>query len=211
MSDALSNTNPNEDQDDVLDQNDGLQGDELKTKLAQDLGLDPSDETQAKILDNALKRETRQREITAKAIQQKQKYRTELEAFQKTGKKPEGNAPDGEDFDAKVENVARRLLEERDIKALGLTEELEDEVKTLAQLKKISVSEAAKLPYIQNRKEEIEREKRLELASPSGKNTAVKSKTHNPGEEPKRTDYSMDKEGGVAYLKDLQAFYQKKP
>ena len=212
MSEEHLHEDPELEQDNDLDEEEGPEGDELKAKLAEDLGLDPEDEDDAKILDNAFKRETKQREITSKAIQQKKKYRELYQkvSSKKDGKKPEGNAPDGdEDFDTRVEKKTLEVLEQRDLKALGLSEELEDEVKTLAKLKNISVLEASKLPYIQNRKEEIEREARLSEASPSGKSKGKVNKNLDPNTPPVRGDYSSDKEGSEAYRKDMDAYHKR--
>lgn len=205
MSDEHLQDDPNVDQDN--DQNDGLEGDELKSKLAEDLGLDPDDESQAQILENALKRETRQREITAKAIQQKQKYRKELEAYQAgTGPKPEGNA---QNRDVDVKSAVLEILEQRDLQSLSLSEDLEDEVKTLAKLKNISVMEAAKLPYIQSRKQEIEREARISEATPSGNSKGTISKNTDPSKPPLRGNYTSDEEGSKSYNKDLEAYLKR--
>lgn len=201
MSDAhLQDTDLDQDN---LDQD--VSGDQLKEKLAADLGLDPDDEAQAGILEKALEREVRQRAITAKAIQQKKKYRDELQSF-KTGK-PDGNAKPDVDLDKTVEAKVLETLERRDLQALNLSEELQEEVRTLAKLKNISVMEAAKLPYILSRKQEIEREARLVDASPTG---ASKGRMSNPdpGKPPIRNNYTPDAEGSKAYREDMEA-YQK--
>lgn len=211
MSDEHLQDDPNSDQDDAQDQNDGLEGDELKTKLAEDLGLDPEDESQAEILEKAFQRETKQRRLTAKAIQQKQKYRTELEGFKQKGDKPKVNDQpkgDEEDFDKRVEKTALRILEQRELKTLNLGEDLEEEVKKLAELRNIPVIEAAKDPYIQFRKQEIEREARIKAATPSGKS---KGKTVNldPSKPPNRSNYTPDEEGSKAYRQDMEAYQQR--
>lgn len=204
MSEEHSQKDLDLDQSDSQEQ-DQAQGEELRAKLAEDLGLDP--EEHGELLDRAYERELKQREITAKAIQQKQKYRKQLEEFQKASNKFSQNG--NVDFEKIAEQKALEILERRDLQSLNLPEDLQQEVQELAKFKGISVSEAAKLPYIQSRKEELDREERLKNASPSGKNRGVSNGTHNPNQPPQRTDYGMDKEGSEAYRKDLEAYYKK--
>lgn len=202
MSDAPLQKDTELEQDNDLDHDEST-GDDLRFKLAEDLGLDPDDDAQAAILDKAYQRETRQREITAKAIRQKQKVREQLKQFQS-----KGNAQTDVDFEKIAEAKALEILERRDLQALSLPEELQEEVKTLAQLKKISVLEAARLPYILSRKQEIERETRLIEASPSG-NSKGRISNPDPNKPPLRNNYTPDVEGSKAYRQDMDAYNKR--
>lgn len=91
---------------------------------------------------------------------------------------------------------ARELLEERDLEALDLPEDLKSEVKKLAKLNNISVLKAAKDPYIQFKKEQIEKDDKIDDASVSRTN---KSKaTPKASSKPPQVDMSTE-EGRKAF------------
>lgn len=210
MSDEHLHDDQDLDQDNELD-HEGSQGDDFKLKLAEDLGLDLEDEAQAQILEKVSQREAKQREITSKAILQKKKYREQLQQFQaKKGTTPQGNTQAGDvDIKELVRQEALNLIEERELKSLSLSEDLEEEVRMLAKLKNVSILEAARLPYIQSRKQEIDREARIQQATPSGKGRGKLTSNIDPDRPPIRGNYSPDAEGSKAFRQDMENYSKR--
>ena len=148
--------------------------DELREKIAEDLGIDLEDDDQSELLDKLVKKEQSQREKLSGAIKQKITYR---EKFQKASDKPKDTPKEGEtQTEGKpltAEELEKRLDErdaKKDLEGLNLPEEIEKEVKDLAEVKGISIREAAQLPYIVSIKEEADRKARVENASPKRSN-----------------------------------------
>lgn len=156
--------------------------DDLRSKLAEDFGLNPEDESQQALLDKLVLREKSNHERLSTAIKQKRSWRDKAKG---TPEKPKAanskQTKEPEDLDLKVSQKVSEILENRDLESLELPDELKTEVKELAKLRSISVREASKLPYITARKEEIERSKRLIDASP---------KRSKQGSVPEGIDYS---------------------
>jgi hypothetical protein len=168
-------------------------GDDLKAKIAEDLGLDLDEHSDA--IERAYQRELKQREMTSKAIQQKKKYRDQLEQFKKSEPTQKVDNLDSIDINLKIQEA----LDERDLKALSLPEELESEVKELAKFKKMSVTEVVKTPYIQSRKKELELEARINQGTPKRSNSGSYSKPLDVTTPPNRDDFSKDENGSKAY------------
>lgn len=174
--------------------------DELRDKLAEDYGIDA--EKQPELLNKLVEREKLNRQRLSGAIKQKISWR---EKAQKPSETPKGNAggqgksqsKETPDIDALFEQKFNERMEARDLEALGLPDDLRTEVKDLAKIKGISVREAANLPYIKSRKEEIERTERIKNATPTrsgrGSNTVVvdPSKPLNP-DDFKTSDGNID-------------------
>ena len=149
-----------------------VKSDELRSKIAEDMGIDP--DTEGELLDNLVKRETVQREMLHKTIKQKISWRDKAG---KASKKPKGDKLEGgkkpnekPDMGAMVAAEVAKTLGERDLKALDLPEAVETEVKELAQMRGISIGEAAKLPYIQSRIEEVKAAQRVLDGTPKRNN-----------------------------------------
>lgn len=77
-------------------------------------------------------------------------------------KKPE-IVPD-DDFDKRMDE----RLNQRDLNALGLSDEMKKEVQTVAKVNNVSIQEALNLPYIKYRIQEIGDKKRIENAGAGG-------------------------------------------
>lgn len=161
--------------------------DEIREKLAEELGIDPEDE--ADLLDKLVDREKAQRERLSGAIKQKISWREKAQASKKTPAKGGGKPNEEiEDFDNKFEKRFQEEMEKRDLESLNIPEDLKSEVKDFAKVKNISIKEAAKLPYIQSRVRELEKEERIKNATPrrsnkGGYSSGVDpSKPLNPGD-----------------------------
>jgi len=177
-----------------------VEEDKLKETLAKDLGLDP--ETDEEIINKIVKREKAHHDRLSGAIKQKiswrEKARKASEDPKDTPGKDKESKEDGQpDIDKLVDQKLNERLEARELESLDLSDELKGEIKDLAKLKGISVREAAQLPYILNRKEEIEKEERLKKATPK----RSKGKTYTPNFDPAKPlnpeDFDFDSEEGV--------------
>jgi hypothetical protein len=170
---------------------------EVKTKIAEDLGIDPEDEPE--LFEKLLKRELESRERLSGAIKQKINWRTK--ATNKPKDKPEdGTTPPGDNEPLTQENLDRLLDEreaKRDLENLNLSEDIETEIKDLAKVKGISVREAAKLPYIIGVIEEAEKAKRISSATPKrtsrGNYTSVNIDPSKPLDP---SDFALDTKKG---------------
>lgn len=177
-----------------------VKDDELRSKIAEDLGISPEDEPE--LLDKLIKRELAQREKLSGAIKQKISWREK--ATKATSSKPENNSKEGqprnEDKPLTVAEFDRMLAEreaKRDLESLGLPEELEKEVKDLAKVKGISVREAAKLPYIVSAIEEANKEKRMSSAIPKRTSRGnYASPSYDPSKPLNPGDFALDTEEG---------------
>lgn len=174
--------------------------DELREKLAGDLGIDPNE--QSDLLDKLVERERQQRQNFSKVIKQKISWREKAQKLPETpkgdaGGKGKSQSKETPDINALVSQTVKDILEARDIETLGLSDDLKAEVKDLAKLKGISVREAAQLPYILSRKSEIEKAERIKAATPTRSNKGTytvnvdPSKPLNP-DDFKTPDGNMD-------------------
>jgi len=171
---------------------------ELKSKLAEDLGVDPEDEPE--LFEKLLKREQTQREKLSGAIKQKINWR---EKASETTKEPEVKPKDGKPLGEPVvlsEELLEQKLNEReakrDLENLDLPEDVEAEIKDLAKVKGISIKEAAKLPYITSRIEEAEKEKRIQSATPKRKGRGSYAPVADPSKPLDPTDFDLGSKKG---------------
>lgn len=187
--------------------------DEIRDKLADDLGIDPEDDSD--LLDKLVAREKAQREKLSGAIKQKISWREKAQkgTSEKSKENPEkGKSPQKETPEDPYE-VARKVFKEeldnQALEQLDLPDDLKAEVKDLAKLKGISVREAARLPYIQNRKTEIEREERINNATPKRSNKGNYTPSYDPSKPLNRDDFDFSTEEGRQAWKDAKAARRK--
>lgn len=172
-----------------------VQDEDLKNKLADDLGIDPEDEPD--LFDKLLKRELDNRKRLSTAIKQKKSWREK--ATKGTSSNPQNNPAEGQSQTERPLTVAEldKLLSEREAKkelaSLNLPDDIKADVEAVAKVRGISIGEAAKLPYIVSAIEEAERVKRIESATPRrtsrgnySSNSVDPSKPLNP------SDFKLD-------------------
>lgn len=165
--------------------------DELREKLAGDLGIDPDE--QSDLLDKLVEREKLQRQRLSGAIKQKISWRERA----RTSEKPKGDAggkgksqkQEMPDIDTLVDQKLNERFEARELAELNLSDDLKAEVKDLAKLKGISIREAAQLPYIQSRKTELEQKARLEAATPKRSNKGSYTVSYDPAKPLNPNDF----------------------
>ena len=141
--------------------------DEIRTKLAEDMGIDP--EEQEELLDKLVAKEVSSRKKLSEAIGQKINWRKK--ALEPETAKPKPTAKETEDTD--VESKVLSILEKERLENMDVPEELKDEIKKIADINKVSVKKASQDPYILFRKEEIEKAAKAQDATISRKNKGV--------------------------------------
>jgi len=172
---------------------------EVKSKIAEDLGINP--EYEPELFEKLLKRELSQRERLSGAIKQKISWR------EKATKKinPKDTPKDGESPAGGPEVFSEELLEKklnereakRDLENLDLPEEVETEIKDLSKIKGISIREAAKHPYILSKIEEVKRGERIKLATPRRTGRSSYSlDTYDPSQPLDPNDFKLDTKKG---------------
>lgn len=118
--------------------------DEVREKLAGELGI----EADNPLLDTLVQREMEQRKLLSTAIGQKIKYRT----LAKDGKPPKKEEPKPEDgkplTPEEVTAKVKAEFEQRDLDEMEHSDDIKAQIKSLAQVRNISVRQAAKDPYI---------------------------------------------------------------
>lgn len=165
----------------------------LREKLAEQLGLDPDE--QSDILDRAVKLKQEDSKRLSKAIEQKRKYREQLFSTQKKSEaKPQASNKETPDIDALVNQKFNERMEQRDLESLDLPDELKEEVKRVAKYEGISVREAAKNSYILHKKQEYEKAERIRNATPT-RNGGSKYLI-DPSKPPTPSDLDLSTEEG---------------
>ena len=180
---------------------------EIRKSVIDELELDESDEKDSKTIDKITKERVSRSQEKGSLTRQKIKLRDELTTLK--GQKPPAepakpaSPPEQVDVDKKINDA----LNERDLKALDLSDELKDEIKTLAKVKGISYIEASKQPYILHLKEEEERKALIDKASikPGQKGQAA-AKTFPKGTTAKDFDPNTPegREGLKAFLEQTR-------
>lgn len=177
---------------------------ELRAKVAEDLGIDPENEENQELLDKLVDREKSNHEKLSGAIKQKISWR---EKYQKASANPK-DTPGKDNKSTKEQGgtesqdeVIRRVLrEERDretLESLDYPDDLKDEIKDFAKVKGIPIKEAVNLPYIQSRVEEIKKEERLKAATPTRSKGGTYKASVDPSKPLNPEDFDFDSEEGV--------------
>ncbi len=138
---------------------------ELREKIAEDLGIDPDE--QGDILDRAVQREIEAHNKLSTAIGQKIKFRKELKS--KTSD-PKPKAKETEDAKTTIREQVLSVLEEERLNDMDVPEELKEDIQKIAKLQSISVKKASKDPYILHKKKELEEAAKVQQATISRKN-----------------------------------------
>lgn len=173
----------------------------VRTQVVADLELDETDD--AELISKAVDREVRQREITQAAIKAKIKHRTDAEEAAKKLREEKPVAPkpneeavkplSEEDVRKAATSAAREALEGQYLEGLNLPEELQAEIRRVADIGQKSIREALKDPYIVSRVKEHE----AEAASASQTHRSGKSSKFDVNNPP-QVDMSTE-EGRKAY------------
>lgn len=96
----------------------------------------------------------------------------------------EGSSYDPETIRKEAEAAAQRTYEQQYLNEQGFPDEIKSEIETLAQLKGISLREAAQHGYIQTQVEDYKRQQKVAQASPDTGNGGTASYTFDPDNPP---------------------------
>lgn len=180
--------------------------DEVKERLAEDLGLDPDE--QSDLLDKLVERERTHRQKLSGALKQKINWREKAQA----SLKPQSNSEESKaqkqeipDIEEMVERKLTERLEKRELDSLKLSDELKTEVRDFAKLKGISVGEAAQHPYIKYRMEEVEREARIEASTPKRSKKGSYASSYDPSKPLNPSDFDFNSEEGIKAWNEAKA------
>jgi hypothetical protein len=178
--------------------------DEIREKIASDLGISPDDDKD--LLDKLVAREKSQREKLSGAIKQKISWREKAKQTSEKSKdtpekgKTQKQGQEQPNIDELVDQKLNERLEARELEDLDLPDELKEEVKKLAKLNGISVRKAAQDPYIKYKIEAVEKEKRILDATPKRNGRGTYQTSYDPSKplDPEAFDLST-KEGRNAW------------
>ncbi len=189
----------------------GATDEELREKLADKFGLDP--DTDADLLDKLVEDKKADHQRLSGAIKQKIGYREKLKGSQpkqpEDSGKGQSQTKQQENIDELVSKKVAEQLEARDLKELNLAEELQSEIKDLAKLKGITVKEAAQLPYIKSRIEEVKEAQRVLDATPQRKGRGSYQTSYDPSKPLRYEDYDLNTKEGREAWNNAKAAKQK--
>ena len=178
-----------------------VKDEELRGKIATEFGVSPEDEPE--LLDKLVERERASRERLSSAIKQKISWREKAKSSTTPSQDPKEIPGKGEpqsNDGVLTEDRLNQLLDEREAKRelerLELPEEVESEVRDIAKVRNMSVRDALKLPYITNRLEEVEREKRIQSATPKRGGSGSYVSSHDPSRALDPDDFDLGTEEG---------------
>lgn len=180
----------------------GVTDEELREKAIADFGLNPDENSD--LIDKIVADRKAAHENLTKVIGQKVKYRNQLTT------KPAEKKEDGSLKSEDVDKILDQRMAERDLKALGLPDDITAEINDLAKLKNISVGEASKLPYIQAKIAEVKKDERILGGTPVRINIGTaKSITIDPSKPLNPSDFDLTTEEGRKAWSDAKAEKEK--
>lgn len=163
---------PAEEKDLELEASKDVKEEEIRSSIVTEFGFDEVDDKEK--IDKLVAKEVDSRKKLSTAIGQKIKYREEAKTKgatpPKDDKAKESNALTAEDIDKRLEEN----LQKRDLDEMPHSKEIKEEIKRVAQIRGVSVKEAARDPYIVNK---IEDEKKAQEADEA----AIKRKNNQGG------------------------------
>jgi hypothetical protein len=162
---------------------------ELREKVVADFGLNP--EENKDLIDKLVADKKANHEKLSSAIKQKINWRNKVT----TEKKPDNNGGSLKEED--ISKLVDQRMAERELESMSLSDDLKSEIKRVAKLENISIRDASKLPYMQFKIQEAEKEERIKNGTPkrtsAGGQTVLidTSKSLNP-EDFKTADGNID-------------------
>ena len=164
--------------------------DQLKAKVVEEFGLNP--ETDNEMIEKLVEKEKTHHKKLSDTIRQKISWRAKA-----TSNKPsDEKSKDGTLKEEDIAKLVDQRIAERELGALELPDDLKAEIKDLAKLKNITVAEASKLPYIQNRIEEVKTEERIKSGTPKRTNANGKTVLIDASKPLNPDDYDLSTEEG---------------
>ena len=168
---------------------------EVRSQVVKDLGL--NEDTDTDLIDKIVEGKTKELKKLSTAIKQKRSWREKAQSSkeQKKEDKPQQLSAQltEEELLKKVDAKVDERLQKQELSSLELSDELKEEVKSYAELKKMSIKEALNSPYLQFRKQEEEKQQRNNAASIGSKRKAGAKINYD---QMKPTDFDMSTEEG---------------
>ena len=146
---------------------------EVRAQILERLGVE-RDEMDSDILDKLVDDKLAEKKNLSTAIRQKINYREKVKAQIPKEEQEKEDKP--QSAETEVEKLINQKFEQKNLESLDLSDELKKEVQDYAGLKGISIKEAFNSPYIQFRKEEVEKQERIDGASIGSKHRAQTSR-----------------------------------
>lgn len=162
---------------------------QLKVKIVEEFGLNPDTDTE--MIEKLIEREKTHHKKLSDTIRQKISWREKA-----ASNKPSTEKKDGTLKEEDIAKLIDQRIAERELGALELPDDLKAEIKDLAKLKNITVAEASKLPYIQNRIEEVKTEERIKSGTPKRTNANGKTVLIDASKPLNPDDYNLETEEG---------------
>jgi len=166
---------------------------EVRENIISEYGFNEDDDTDT--IDKLVAKEMDNSKKLSDAIGQKIKQRDKVKELEdKLGeKKPpvKEEIKTDDDFDKKLDEKLNERLEKNALNDLDYSDELKEEIGTLAKLKKVSIKQVLKDPYIVSRVEDYEKENKTDDASISRKNNS-KGKQTLSMDNPPEVDMSTE-------------------
>lgn len=139
--------------------------DEVRANIIAEYGFNETDDVER--IDKLTKKEMDGHKKLSQAIGQKIKYRDAAKAAKpepKVEPKPaaeQGKQPEAVDVDAAV----KKQFEQRDLEALDASDDIKKEIQRVSQIQGISITQAARDPYIVHKLDEWKKEQSNEAAT----------------------------------------------
>lgn len=183
--------------------------DEVRSKVVEDLGLDENEDTE--LIDKIVAGKTEEQKKLSTAIKQKRSWRDKAQAPKEQKEEVKPPQPSGqitkEELLKEVDTKVDERLRKQELDSLELSDELKEEVKSLAELKKMSVKEVLDSPYIQFRKQEEEKLEQNDKASIGSKHRTGAKLDYK---DMKPTDFDMSTEEGRKDFHEYEKILKEK-
>lgn len=181
--------------------------DELRSSVVEKYGLD--EDTQSDLIDKLAGDLAEQRKAFGKAVAQKRRWRESAQSANPTEpqtKTPQDTQPESQQ-PQDVESTVRNVLEKERLADMNLPDDVKSEVRTLAQVKGISVKQAAQDPYIQHLQSQHEQQERVEAAGIS--RTQKGASVADPSQPLDPSEYDLTTEEGRKAWDEAKAARRK--
>jgi len=181
--------------------------DEIKSHVIEKFGLD--EEVDSELIEKLVENETEHRKVNSTAIRQKINWR-EKALKPKEEEKPQPEKVEAKkeekDIDSLVSSKVQETLEQRDLDALDISDNLKNELKTYAKAASLTIKQAQKSNYFKFLSEQEEQNKKVEEASIGG---SRKSPTKTDFSSMNPTDFDLTTEEGQKGYEEYKKFRAK--
>jgi len=141
------------------------QEEEVRENIITEFGFD--EDIDSDRIDKLVEKEMENSKKLSDAIGQKIKHRDRVKELEDKLEKPpvKEEVKIDDDFDKKLDEKLNERLEKKALDELDYSDELKEEIENLSKLKKVSIKQVLRDPYIVSRVEAFEKENETEEAS----------------------------------------------